>query len=91
LELARDRTKGHGWTHIDAIADAWEMCWAHDVASEEASMALMRACAFRGERQLVVRTYRRCRKGLQELGINPSSAMEKAFLSTATSQLRLRA
>jgi DNA-binding SARP family transcriptional activator len=81
LELARDRTNGHGWTDMDAIVDAWEMCLAHDLASEEVGISLMRAYAWRGERQLVVSTYRRCRKGLEKLGLEPSSTMEKSFLS----------
>jgi DNA-binding SARP family transcriptional activator len=81
LELARGRSRGYGSTHLDAVVDAWEMCLTHDVASEEAGISLMKAYAFRGQRQLVVRTYRRCHKGLEELGLKPSSAMEKAFLN----------
>ncbi len=79
LELARDRTNGYGRSQLDAIIDAWEMCLTHDLASEEAGITLMRSYAIRGQRQLVVRVYRRCRQGLEELGLIPSPAMEEAY------------
>jgi DNA-binding SARP family transcriptional activator len=81
LELARDRTKGYGQSHLDAVIEAWEICLRHDPASEESAMALMRAYASRGERQLVVRTYRRSRVGLAELGLEPSTIMEHLYQS----------
>ncbi len=81
LELARDRTKGYGQSHLDAVIEAWEICLRHDPASEESAMALMRAYASRGERQLVVRTYRRSRVGLEELGLEPSAIMEHLYQS----------
>jgi DNA-binding SARP family transcriptional activator len=80
FELARDRANGHGWSQPSAVIDAWEACLAHDPGSEEAAAALMRAYGAQGERQLVVRTYRRCGQALEELGLKPSSALERTYL-----------
>ncbi len=79
LELARDRASGHGKSRPDAVIDTWEACLAHDPASEEAAANLMRCYAALGQRQLVVRTYRRCRDGLEDLDLEPSSALENAY------------
>ena len=79
LELARDRTKGHGRSQPDAVIDAWEACFTHDPASEEAAANLMACYATLGQRQLVVRTYRRCRLGLGDLDLRPSSSLERAY------------
>ena len=42
LELARDRTRGHGRSAPEAVIEAWEDCLAHDPACEEAASSLMR-------------------------------------------------
>jgi LuxR family transcriptional regulator, maltose regulon positive regulatory protein len=81
LRLARDRTNGHGRSQPDAVIDSWEACLAHDAASEEAAVNLMMCYAALGQRQLVVRTYRVCRQGLEDLDLNPSSALERAYQS----------
>ena len=79
LELARDRTDGHGLSHIDALIDSWDACLAHDTASEEAAINLMMCYASVGQRQLVARTYRSCRQGLRDLDLEPSSALETTY------------
>ena len=79
LELARDRTTGHGRSRPDTVIDSWEACLAHDPASEEAAANLMMCYAALGQRQLVARTYRRCRQGLEELDLGPSPALERAY------------
>jgi DNA-binding SARP family transcriptional activator len=77
LALARDRAKGAGPSRLEAVAGAWESCLAHDPACEEAAAALVRAYQAQGSRQLVVRTYDRCRAALEELGLRPSPALEE--------------
>ncbi len=77
LELARDRSGGHGMSEPEAVIEAWEAVLASEPASEEAAAALMRAYASQGQRHLVVRTYQRCRAGLEELGLDGSPALEE--------------
>jgi predicted ATPase/DNA-binding SARP family transcriptional activator len=77
--LARDRSLGYGCSGPEGVTEAWEAVLSHDPASEEAAAALMGAYASRGERQLAVRTYNRCRAGLEELGLEPSPALERAY------------
>jgi len=89
MELARDRTKGYGRSRLEGVIDAWENCLAHDPASEEAAITLMRAYAGLGQRQLVARTYRRCRRGLEEVGIKASLATERAYQDATTDTVEL--
>lgn len=89
LELARDRADGHGRSEPAAVIDAWESCLAHDPASEESAAALMRAHSALGQRQLVVRTYRRCRDALEDLGLKPSAALERTYSSATADMLKL--
>ena len=56
-------------------------CFPTILPAEEAAAALMGAYASRGERQLAVRTYNRCRAGLEELGLEPSPALARAYRS----------
>ena len=79
--LARDRSLGYGWSGPEAVIEAWEAVFSHDPASEEAAAALVSAYASRGERQLAVRTFNRCRAGLEELGLEPSPALARAYRS----------
>ena len=72
-----------------ALFEAWEAVFSHDPASEEAAAALMGTYASEGQRQLAVRTYDRCRAGLQELGFEPSPALERAYLGRKTCGQRL--
>lgn len=90
-ELARDRSRGFGRSQPEAVIDAWEACLQHDPASEEAAVTLMHAYGARGQRQLVIRTYRRCCKGLEELGLKPSSALESTCQSATAEAVRLTA
>ena len=84
MELARNRTKGYGQSRLEGVIDAWENCLTHDPASEEAAVTLMRAYAGLGQRQLVARTYRRCRRGLEEVGLKASVATERAYHDATT-------
>ncbi|HXW80123.1 MAG TPA: AAA family ATPase, partial [Acidimicrobiales bacterium] len=86
IVLARDRAIGAGRTGLEAVVDAWESCLDHDPASEEAAAALVRAYQAQGSRQLVVRTYERCRAALEELGLRPSPALESVHVAVALGQ-----
>ncbi len=79
VALARDRSMGYGRSGFDRVIQAWEAVFSRDPASEEAASALIGTFALQGQRQLAVRTYDRCRAGLQELGLEPSSALESAY------------
>jgi DNA-binding SARP family transcriptional activator len=82
LELARDRIRGQGRAQPEAVIEAWEACLAHDSASEEAASALMRVYSAQGQRQLVSRTYERCRTALEALGLQASPALAEAQRAT---------
>ena len=79
VALARDRSMGFGRSSANAVIQAWEAVFSHDLASEEAAAALMAAYGSQGQRQLVARTYNRCRGGLDELGLQPSVALDRAY------------
>ncbi len=79
VALARDRLMGYGRSDANAVIEAWEAVFSHDLASEEAAEALMATYACQGQRQLAVRTYSRCVAGLEELGLEPSAALERAY------------
>jgi DNA-binding SARP family transcriptional activator len=89
LQLVRDRGEGHGRCQPGAVIDACEACLAHDPAAEDAAATLMRAYARTGQRQLVVRTYLRCRAALEELDLRPSSVVERAYQSAADGAVEL--
>ncbi len=78
VALARNRSTGFGRSGANAVIEAWEAVFSHDLASEEAAASLMAAYASQGQRQLAVRTYSRCRVGLDEMGLEPSVALERA-------------
>ena len=84
MALARDRSTGHGASGAESVIEAWEAVFSHDPASEEAATALMGAYASQGQRQLAVRTYDRCRAGLEDLGLEPSPALERAYRERET-------
>ncbi|HXW80219.1 MAG TPA: AAA family ATPase [Acidimicrobiales bacterium] len=84
LELARDRGRGAGRASTGAVTEAWEHCLAHDPGSEEAATALMRGYASQGQRQLVVRTYERCRAGLEQLGLVPSPSLDDLYAKASS-------
>ncbi len=79
VALARDRSTGYGASGPESVMEAWEAVFSHDPASEEAATALMGAYASQGQRQSAVRTYDRCRAGLEDLGLEPSPALERAY------------
>jgi LuxR family transcriptional regulator, maltose regulon positive regulatory protein len=69
LTLARDRAKGAGRSRPEAVVRAWESCFEHDPACEEAAGALVRAYFAPGRRELAARVYERCGAALDELGL----------------------
>jgi len=79
LTLARDRAKGAGQSSQAAVTQAWESCFGHDPACEEAAAALVRDYLTQGRRELGVRTYERCAAALAELGLAPSQPLEEAY------------
>jgi predicted ATPase/DNA-binding SARP family transcriptional activator len=81
VALARDRSMGYGCSGAEDVIQAWEAVFSHDPASEEAAAALMGAYAAQGQRQLAARAYHRCRAGLEDLGLEPSSGLERAYRS----------
>ncbi|HXL96143.1 MAG TPA: AAA family ATPase [Streptosporangiaceae bacterium] len=77
LTLARDRAKGAGQSSAKAVTEAWEDCFEHDPACEEAAAALIRGYAGDGRRELAVRVHERCAAALGELGLRiPASLAE---------------
>jgi predicted ATPase/DNA-binding SARP family transcriptional activator len=89
VALARDRSMGYGRSEAGGVIDAWGAVFSDDPASEEAAAALIEAYASQGQRQLAGRTYNRCRAGLDELGLEPSSALEQAYRSAKNATDRL--
>jgi DNA-binding SARP family transcriptional activator/tetratricopeptide (TPR) repeat protein len=83
LTLARDRAKGAGRSRPEALVQAWESCFEHDPASEEAAGALIRAYFGQGRRELAVRSYERCRAALEELGLGLSPSLEEVYATAA--------
>jgi len=83
LALARDRARGAGQVRPEAVLAAWEACFEHDPASEEAAGALVRAYFAHGHRDLAVRAYERCRAALAELGLAVSPALEEVYAAAA--------
>jgi DNA-binding SARP family transcriptional activator/tetratricopeptide (TPR) repeat protein len=79
LTLARDRAKGAGRSAPDAVVQAWDACFEHDPACEEAAGALVRAHAAHGRRELAVRVYERCAAALDELGLRISPSLAEIF------------
>jgi DNA-binding SARP family transcriptional activator len=83
LALARDRAKGAGRSRPDAAIQAWEACFEHDPATEEAAAALVRAYSARGQRELAVRVYERCAAALDELGLRVSPVLAEVYAEAA--------
>ena len=83
LALARDRAKGAGDARPEAVLAAWEACFEHDPASEEAAGALVAAYFAQGHRDLAVRAYERCRAALEELGLDLSPWLEEVYATAA--------
>jgi DNA-binding SARP family transcriptional activator/tetratricopeptide (TPR) repeat protein len=83
LTLARDRSKGAGRSRADAVTQAWEACFDHDPAAEEAAAALVRAYSEHGQRQRAVHVYERCAAALDELGLRVSPALAEVYAAAA--------
>lgn len=79
LALARDRGRGAGRPDPDAVMAAWEACFEHDPASEEAAGALVRAYLTAGRRQLAASVYGRCATALHELGLAVSPSLNELY------------
>jgi DNA-binding SARP family transcriptional activator/tetratricopeptide (TPR) repeat protein len=88
LTLARDRAKGAGQAAAAAVTQAWEACFEHDQACEEAAVALVLAYSGQGRRELAVRVYERCAAALDELGLRISPSLAEAFAAAATDATR---
>ena len=84
LTLARDRAKGAGQSGPEAVVRAWEACFEHDPAGEEAAGALMRAYFAQGRRQLAVRVYERCAAALGQLGLRVSPSLAEVYAAAAS-------
>ena len=83
LTLARDRSKGAGRSRPEAVVTAWEACFEHDQACEEAADALVRAYFAQGRRQLAVDVFERCRAALDELGLRISPSLAEVYAAAA--------
>jgi class 3 adenylate cyclase/DNA-binding SARP family transcriptional activator/tetratricopeptide (TPR) repeat protein len=79
LAVARDRARGFGRSAPADIVRAWEACFSHDPACEEAASALLRAYTAQRRPAAVAATYRRCREGLESLGLRVSPALAEVF------------
>lgn len=80
LELARDRTRGHGHADPPSVAAAWTAVARQDPASEEAAIALMRVHAAAGQRDRAIRAYVQCVRALRsDLDAEPSAQLEAAY------------
>jgi class 3 adenylate cyclase len=90
LTLARDRAKGAGRSRPEALVQAWESCFEHDPASEEAAGALVRAYLGQGRRELAVRSYERCRTALEELGLRVSPSLAEVYATAAPVRAEMR-
>jgi DNA-binding SARP family transcriptional activator len=84
LALARDRAKGAGRSRPEAVIEAWEACFEHDQACEEAAGALIRAYVARGRRPLAVRAYERCTAALEDLGLPVSPWLREEYAAVVT-------
>jgi DNA-binding SARP family transcriptional activator/tetratricopeptide (TPR) repeat protein len=83
LALARDRAGGAGRIQPDAVAAAWEACFEHDPAAEEAAVALIRTYLAHGRRELAARVYERCAAAFTELGLLAPAALAEAYAAAA--------
>ena len=83
LALARDRSKGAGQSQPKAIVAAWEACFRHDPACEEAAAVLVRAYFAQQRPELALHTYERCNAALEELGLRISAPLEEAYATAA--------
>ena len=79
FELARDRARGFGHSHPDAVVEAWEECLASDPTSEEAASSLVRIHSVRGNQQLASSAYERCRAALEVQGLRISPELASVW------------
>ena len=87
LELARNRSDGHGQADLPSVTAAWTAVAREDAASEEAAIALMRAYAAGGQRDRAIRAYVHCVRALRsELDAEPSADMEVAYAGLVASR-----
>ncbi len=77
LALARDRARGFGRSHPDAVVEAWEDCLSADPTSEEAASSLVRIYSVRGNQQLAASAYQRCRAALEVGGLTVSPELAR--------------
>jgi class 3 adenylate cyclase len=87
LTLARDRAQGFGRSQPTDVVRAWEACLSHDPTCEEAASALMWMYAAQAKHALVEATYKRCRVGLEELGLRVSPALREVHAATTSADI----
>ena len=78
LAVARDRSRGFGRAGETDVLRAWEACFAAEPTCEDAAAALIQSYSAHGHRSLAVATYERCLRELEDLGLPPSPALERA-------------
>ena len=83
LALASDRVKGAGQSRSADVLAAWEACFRHDPACEEAAAALVRIYFGQQRRDLAVHTYARCTAALEELGLGIGEPLQEAYATAA--------
>ncbi len=84
LALARDRARGLGRCHPEAVVTAWESCLSHDATCEEAASALIRLYDAQGRHALAATVYESCRAALESLGLRSSPGLAEVYGSTTS-------
>ena len=87
LVLARDRSKGAGWSGPPDVTAAWLACLDHDPACEEAAGALIRGYLAQGRPEQAARVFERCRAALEELGLRISPSLERIYPSATAARV----
>ena len=90
VALARDRAAGYGRSSPNSVADAWSDVLARDWSDEEACLVLLATYADLGQRDQVVRTYRRTVAALHELGVEPSEELKAQYHDSVAAAGRAR-
>ena len=83
LALANDRVKGAGQSRPEDVLSAWEACFRHDPACEEAAAALVRIYFGLQRGDLAAGTYARCTAALEELGLRVGEPLQEAYATAA--------
>lgn len=79
LELARDRSSGHGRQSLDSIIEAWRRVHARDQSNEEACSTLMSAYGGMGQRDQVVLVFHRTVAAIHEMALEVSEELKASY------------